>query len=47
LQKISAVKKAWYNCHESGLLSNDMFEFGIEMLKLENNITDEKLLEVR
>lgn len=32
--------------HENGLLSNDMFAFGIEILKLENETANEDLIEV-
>lgn len=45
-QKIKAVKHAWMYGHDNGLLSNDMYAFGIEMLKLENETTTDELLEV-
>ncbi|KAJ8716271.1 hypothetical protein PYW08_013556 [Mythimna loreyi] len=45
-QKINAVKHAWMYAHENGLLSNDMFAFGIEILKLENETSDEDLLRI-
>lgn len=28
--------------HENGLLTNDMYAFGLEMLKLENETSDEE-----
>ncbi|CAK1550599.1 unnamed protein product [Leptosia nina] len=34
-QKIHAVKQAWMYGHENGLLSNDMYAFGISFMKLE------------
>ncbi|CAG9793729.1 unnamed protein product [Diatraea saccharalis] len=46
LQKISAVKEAWYYGHDNGLLSTDIFAFGIEVLKMENEISDSKLKEL-
>lgn len=46
LQKICAVKQAWFFSHENGLLSNDMYVFGIKMLKLEGEITETQLTEV-
>lgn len=45
-QKIRAVKHAWMYGHENGLLTDDMYKFGIEMLKLDNEKTNEELLEV-
>ncbi|XP_028030528.1 U3 small nucleolar RNA-associated protein 6 homolog [Bombyx mandarina] len=45
-QKIKAVKHAWMYGHDNGLLSNDMYVFGIEMLKLENETTTDELLEI-
>ncbi|CAH0398639.1 unnamed protein product [Chilo suppressalis] len=46
LQKISAVKEAWYYGHDNGILSTEIFAFGIEILKMENEISDEKLSEL-
>ncbi|KAL4713139.1 hypothetical protein ACJJTC_004525 [Scirpophaga incertulas] len=45
-QKITAVKKAWYYGHENALLSEDMFKFGIDLLKAENKTSNENLLEL-
>ncbi|KAH9638990.1 hypothetical protein HF086_000916 [Spodoptera exigua] len=45
-QKISAVKHAWKYGYENGLLTNDMFAFGLEILKLENETSDEELMEI-
>lgn len=45
-QKISAVKHAWKYGHNNGLLSNDMYAFGIEMFKLLNEMTNEEMMEV-
>lgn len=46
LQKINAVKHAWMYGHENGLLSNEMYAFGIEILKLENKLSTEDFMEV-
>uniref|UniRef100_A0A1E1WND8 U3 small nucleolar RNA-associated protein 6 N-terminal domain-containing protein n=1 Tax=Pectinophora gossypiella TaxID=13191 RepID=A0A1E1WND8_PECGO len=46
VQKLNAVKHAWLNGHESGLLSEDMFAFGFEMLKLENETSQDELMEI-
>ena len=40
------MKHAWMYGHENGLLSNDMFAFGIEILKLENDTSNEDLMQV-
>ncbi|CAG5025073.1 unnamed protein product [Parnassius apollo] len=45
-QKINAVKHAWYYGHENGLLSNDMYAFGIEVLKLEDELSTEELMKI-
>ncbi|XP_075978746.1 U3 small nucleolar RNA-associated protein 6 homolog [Anticarsia gemmatalis] len=45
-QKINAVKHAWMYGHDNGLLSNDMYAFGIEMFKLENEMSSEELMEI-
>ncbi|KAF9411362.1 hypothetical protein HW555_009809 [Spodoptera exigua] len=45
-QKISAVKHAWKYGYENGLLTNEMFAFGLEILKLENETSDEELMEI-
>lgn len=31
---------------QSGLLSSDMFEFGLEILKVENSLSEQELWEV-
>ncbi|XP_059053862.1 U3 small nucleolar RNA-associated protein 6 homolog [Achroia grisella] len=45
-QKISAVKKAWLFAHENGLLTNDLYAFGIAFLKLDDKISTVDLLEI-
>lgn len=45
IQKITAVKEAWMYGHENELLTDDMYEFGITLLKLEN-ASDEELVKV-
>ncbi|XP_068618280.1 U3 small nucleolar RNA-associated protein 6 homolog [Battus philenor] len=45
-QKIRAVKHAWMYGHENGLLSNEMYAFGIELLKLEDDLSTENFLEI-
>lgn len=45
-QKIKAVKHAWMFGHENGLLTNEMYAFGFDMLKLENEMSKDELLEV-
>ncbi|XP_030025221.2 U3 small nucleolar RNA-associated protein 6 homolog [Manduca sexta] len=45
-QKIEAVKHAWMYGHDNGLLSSDMYSFGIEMLKLENKMSENELVEM-
>lgn len=45
-QKINAVKHAWTYGHEHGLLTDDMYTFGIEMLKTANDVSNEELLEI-
>lgn len=45
-QKIEAVRQAWMFGHEHGLLSEYMYDFGIEMLKIEAEITDDELLKI-
>lgn len=45
-QKIDAVKQAWLFGHEHGLLTNEMYEFGIDLLKLEDE-SQEQLVEVQ
>ncbi|XP_053606153.1 U3 small nucleolar RNA-associated protein 6 homolog [Plodia interpunctella] len=44
-QKIDAVKQAWLFGHEHGLLTNEMYEFGIDLLKLEDE-SQEQLVEI-
>ncbi|KOB72321.1 U3 small nucleolar RNA-associated protein 6-like protein [Operophtera brumata] len=39
-QKISAVKQAWWSGYGSDLLTNEMFAFGIEMLKMEDEASN-------
>lgn len=46
IQKIKAVKHAWMYGHENGLLTNDMYAFGLDMLKLENETSDEEFMVV-
>ncbi|KAM3960767.1 U3 small nucleolar RNA-associated protein 6 homolog [Aphomia sociella] len=46
VQKIRAVKQVWLYAHDSGLLTNDMYAFGIAMLKLENEISTDELMEI-
>lgn len=43
---MKAVKHAWMYGHESGLLTDEMYAFGIDMLKLEGEVTNEELMEV-
>lgn len=45
-QKISAVKHAWWSGYQSDLLTNDMFAFGIEMLKLEGEKSNDDMWKV-
>ncbi|XP_073947394.1 U3 small nucleolar RNA-associated protein 6 homolog [Choristoneura fumiferana] len=45
IQKITAVKEAWMYGHENELLTDDMYEFGIKLLKLEN-VSNEELLKI-
>ncbi|XP_026732506.1 U3 small nucleolar RNA-associated protein 6 homolog [Trichoplusia ni] len=45
-QKISAVKHAWMYGHGNGLLSNDMYSFGIKLLKLEGETSNDELMEI-
>lgn len=45
-QRIKAVKHAWNYGNENGLLSNDMFAFGIEILKLENETSNDELMQI-
>ncbi|XP_026762558.2 U3 small nucleolar RNA-associated protein 6 homolog [Galleria mellonella] len=45
-QKIRAVKQAWLFAHDNGLLTNDLYAFGISMLKLENEISNSDLMEI-
>lgn len=45
-QKITAVKRAWQTGYKGGLLTEDMFAFGIKILKLEGETSDEQLWEV-
>ncbi|CAG4950700.1 unnamed protein product [Colias eurytheme] len=46
LQKITAVKQAWMYGHENGLLSNDMYAFGISLLKLEGEISSDEFVQI-
>ncbi|XP_045766401.1 U3 small nucleolar RNA-associated protein 6 homolog [Maniola jurtina] len=46
LQKISTVKHAWNYGHENGLLTNEMYAFGISMLKLQDEMTKDELTEI-
>ncbi|XP_039755815.1 U3 small nucleolar RNA-associated protein 6 homolog [Pararge aegeria] len=46
LQKISTVKHAWNYGHENGLLTSEMYAFGISMLKLEDEIAKDELTEI-
>lgn len=46
LQKVAVVKRAWYYGHENGLLSKEMYTFGIQMLKLEDEISKDEYTEV-
>lgn len=46
LQKIRIVKQAWMFGHENGVLSNDMYAFGIELLKFENTLSTEDFKQV-
>ncbi|KAJ2944216.1 hypothetical protein O0L34_g18195 [Tuta absoluta] len=45
-QRIRAVKHAWQFGHDNGLLTDDMYAFGIEMLKLENETSEGELMEI-
>ncbi|XP_041986309.1 U3 small nucleolar RNA-associated protein 6 homolog [Aricia agestis] len=45
LQQITAVKHAWYFGLENGLLDNDMYEFGFNMLKLDD-LSNEELSKI-
>lgn len=45
-QKVNAVKSAWLVGHEQGLLPDHMYPFGIQMLKLENELSSSELFEV-
>ncbi|KAJ0178448.1 hypothetical protein K1T71_006271 [Dendrolimus kikuchii] len=45
-QKIRAVKHAWMYGHENALLTDDMYAFGIEMLILDNEKSNEELNEI-
>lgn len=45
-QKIWAVKDAWSFGLENEVLSSEMFEFGFEVLKLENTKSEQELLQV-
>ncbi|XP_072947814.1 U3 small nucleolar RNA-associated protein 6 homolog [Epargyreus clarus] len=45
-QKIFAVKQAWNYGHENGLLSNEMYAFGISLLKLEDEIPKDEFAEI-
>ncbi|KAI5645548.1 u3 small nucleolar RNA-associated protein 6 domain-containing protein [Phthorimaea operculella] len=45
-QRISAVKHAWRFGHDNGLLTDDMYAFGIELLKLENETSEEEFMEI-
>ncbi|XP_047993663.1 U3 small nucleolar RNA-associated protein 6 homolog [Leguminivora glycinivorella] len=42
-QKVTAIKDAWMFGHENGLLSDDMYAFGIELLKLEDSLNSAEL----
>lgn len=46
LQKVAVVKRAWYYGHENGLLSKEMYTFGIQMLKLEDEISKDEYTEI-
>ncbi|CAG9087109.1 unnamed protein product [Plutella xylostella] len=45
-QKVNAVKSAWLVGHEQGLLPDHMYPFGIQMLKLENELSSSELFEI-
>ncbi|XP_063828068.1 U3 small nucleolar RNA-associated protein 6 homolog [Ostrinia nubilalis] len=45
-QKIWAVKDAWLFGLENDVLNSEMFEFGFEVLKLENTKSEKELLEI-
>ncbi|KAL0872125.1 hypothetical protein ABMA27_004545 [Loxostege sticticalis] len=45
-QKIWAVKDAWSFGLENEVLSSEMFEFGFEVLKLENTKSEQELLQI-
>ncbi|XP_023945935.2 U3 small nucleolar RNA-associated protein 6 homolog [Bicyclus anynana] len=46
IQKINTVKHAWNYGHENGLLTNEMYAFGISVLKLEDEMTKDELTEI-
>ncbi|KPI91753.1 U3 small nucleolar RNA-associated protein 6-like [Papilio xuthus] len=46
LQKIQVVKHAWMFGHENGVLSNEMYAFGIELLKLENTLSNDDFKQI-
>ncbi|XP_046968618.1 U3 small nucleolar RNA-associated protein 6 homolog [Vanessa cardui] len=46
LQKINIVKRAWYYGHDNGLLTKEMYTFGVKMLKMENEISKDEYTEI-
>lgn len=47
LLKIQVVKNAWMFGHEHGVLTDDMYAFGLKMFKLEQGQDFENTIKVR